>query len=162
MKNTKGFTLLELLVVVLIIGILASIALPQYRKSVVKANFAEAFSNLRALAEASKACRLHKGEPCNISELDIDIGSLSCQFSYDDNCAAVETDKFFYIGEDYSKDMSTEDTLVQAQYKKEDICICLTDSGFVLGQSNVCVSKEPSVDYSEILNIPQGEDCYCC
>lgn len=48
----KGFTLLEVLIVVIIIGILASIAMPQYMSTLQKAKSSEALTNLGSIRSA--------------------------------------------------------------------------------------------------------------
>ena len=62
-KNVKqGFTLLELLVVVLIIGILASIALPQYQMAVTKAKVATMLPLMRRWKDAMYEYKLQHGD----------------------------------------------------------------------------------------------------
>jgi len=77
--NKKAFTLLELLVVVLIIGILAGIALPQYKKAVLKSRFATIKSMTRAIYEAEQRYYLaHGSYTKNWNDLDIDKGGSAC------------------------------------------------------------------------------------
>ena len=64
MKNVmkSGFTLVELLVVVLIIGILSSVALPQYRKAVTKAKGTKVLTAANALVQAMNIAYLEDGQ----------------------------------------------------------------------------------------------------
>lgn len=50
--NKKGFTLTEVIVVVIIVGVLASIALPMYARSVERARATEAMSAVKAMNDA--------------------------------------------------------------------------------------------------------------
>ena len=60
-QNQKGFTLIELMIVVAIIGILAAIALPAYQTYTQKAKFSEVVQAGTAIKSAMDICFQTKG-----------------------------------------------------------------------------------------------------
>ncbi len=62
LKTARGFTLIELMVVVVIIGILAAIAIPKYQNVTESARYAACRSNLRNIAGALNLYHAENGE----------------------------------------------------------------------------------------------------
>ena len=65
--NQAGFTLVELLVVVLIIGILAAIALPAYQRAVMRSRFVRMLPGAKSIAQGNEAYYMEHGQYSNDS-----------------------------------------------------------------------------------------------
>lgn len=80
MNAQKGFTLIELMIVVAIIGILAAIAIPQYQNYVAKSQVSRAVAELGAMKTAYETC-LNEGKTaigaCDLGWTGSSILSLS-------------------------------------------------------------------------------------
>ena len=73
MKN-KGFTLIEFLVAVLIIGILAAIAYPQYQKALDKSRYTQAMILMEKMWQAEGIYKLANGNyTTRLPDLDIEL-----------------------------------------------------------------------------------------
>lgn len=73
-QNNSGFTLIEVLVVVLIIGILTSVALPQYQKAVEKTRAMKGVQALKDILSAQQVYYETYGTYADdLSKLDVEV-----------------------------------------------------------------------------------------
>lgn len=87
----KGFTLVELAVVIVIIGVLAAFGVPRFMKSVERTKASESFAYLSAVRAAQERYLAKEGVFAdNVSKLDINQSPLK----YFDNPTAITVTAF--------------------------------------------------------------------
>jgi type IV pilus assembly protein PilA len=75
-KGRPGFTLVELAVVIVIIGVLAAFGVPRFLKSVERSKAAEAFAYLSAVRTAQERYLAREGTyAANITDLDLKMNA---------------------------------------------------------------------------------------
>ena len=116
MKNRKGFTLMEMLIVVAIIAILVIIAIPTFNSALAKARAATDLANIRSGYAAAQVEAMTEG----IKGAGAGKNSVEYYLQNDGTVAATGTNDYTCVGAAENAG-ATDSTLVGGVVKAKDI-----------------------------------------
>jgi len=105
MKRNSGFSLVELMIVIVIIGVLAAVAVPIYSNNVMKAKMSEADAALGSIRTQLRVYYGENGQYINttstavtsLTGIDIDAGELTGKYFEDANYTYVGSADTFVV-----------------------------------------------------------------
>jgi type IV pilus assembly protein PilA len=161
-RNNKGFSLVELMVVVAIIGILSAIAIPQINKYMARARQTEAKLNLSALYTSNKAFYAEYG----IYDSRFDVigfrpeGKLRYNTGWASNAGQCTLADYGYTGDVGSADTNAVAQCgTGAQITGTSTCTVLADGNHaIVGSSLVCSPTQREFTAGAIARISSGPD----
>jgi type IV pilus assembly protein PilA len=141
-KTETGFTLVELLIVVAIIGILATLALPTYQDYVAKSKFGVALAEVSA-GKVGIETRLNDGEtvtkPEEVGLAAADKPTANCKFG-----AGANTDAASLTCQIVAGPVSVKDQVITLSRDKDTgawTCSAATVPQKLIGREAVCKGK---------------------
>ena len=158
-NNKKGFTLLELLVVVLIIGILAAIALPQYNRVVEKSKSAQALTILKAVSESIQRYYLVNGTyPTDFNQLDIEI-PFQDNKKFINNCVALSNGDWSLSFENQAGYIGLMMGRIKGKYAGAYFYAYFQDPSGNIPPTIFCAERKTSGKYIFDENLSEGSYC---
>ena len=94
--NNVGFTLLEVLIVVLVIGILTAVAVPQYQKAVLKSRFSSLMPTTKAIRDGNEVYYMEHGEYAPAAK-SLDVSGQDEKYPDGTDVDVLDTDKYSYV-----------------------------------------------------------------
>lgn len=98
MKRKRGFTLIELMVVILIVGVLAAVAVPIMRGRIDSAKWSEANAAAGSLRTAVRAYVAEKGPSYDYSSIEGSLDSVGSELGFN----STDLDGAYFNQEDYT------------------------------------------------------------
>lgn len=107
MKKQQGFTLIELMIVVAVIGVLSAIAVPQYQKYIAKAEAASALASITGLRTNIETFILDEGKFPTLTEVSVPSSALGT-ITYESVTSAAGSIQLKFKDTGVSPDVATQ------------------------------------------------------